>query len=137
MFSSIRKLFSSSSTKTVINSVEICFHKEANYFGDHGRLVVTNKALGLVEHPVRFAFKGITTPPKLTLELLGGIYEAAEEEGYIVHHLQSYGSAHILEEMSKVEQNQFVQQRINAAMTADEIVSDFLTVSAALPVRGE
>jgi len=68
------------------------FHHDANLFGEHGRINVSHRKKGLVEESVAFVFPGITTPPKLDLRLLAYIWEEAQNQGYIVHHLAQYGN---------------------------------------------
>lgn len=72
--------------------VEIKFHKEANYFGEHGTIVVSHRKQNLVEAPVRFVFVGLTTPPKMDLATFAKIWEAAKYQGYIPHHIETYGN---------------------------------------------
>lgn len=74
------------------DKLEIRFHKEANLFGEHGKINATHVKLGLVEADVRFVVVGVTTPPKMTKNLFLRIWEEARAQGYNVHHLAAYGS---------------------------------------------
>ncbi len=71
--------------------LEVRFHKQANVFGEHGTICVTHVKQGLVETPVRFVFVGLTTPPKLDLFTYVYIWEEAKAQGYIPHHVVTYG----------------------------------------------
>lgn len=71
--------------------LSVKFHHEANLFGEHGKLNVTNKKMGIIESPVIFVFPGVTTPPKLELGLLEYVWEQAKNQGYIPHYVESYG----------------------------------------------
>jgi len=73
------------------DDMEIRFHKDANRFGEHGTLVASHVAQKIDNKPVRFVFVGMTTPPKLTLEIHHYIWEQAKAQGYIPHDLQTYG----------------------------------------------
>lgn len=85
-------LFSFASKRKVSSiDLEIRFHKEANYFGEHGTIVVSHVKQNLRESPVRFVFVGITTPPKLDLRLMTYIWEEARAQGYVPHALATYG----------------------------------------------
>lgn len=70
---------------------EIRFYKEAIYFGEHGQICVSNRRHELVETPVRFVLVGITTPPKMDLYLFTRIWDEAKIQGYIPHHIVTYG----------------------------------------------
>jgi hypothetical protein len=74
-----------------LGEVEIKFHTEANYFGEHGTICVTHVKKGLVETSVRFVFAGVTTPPKMDLATFSRIWEEAKTQGYIPHHIETYG----------------------------------------------
>jgi hypothetical protein len=71
--------------------LEIRFHKEANHFGEHGQLNVSHVKQGLKGVPVRFVFVGVSEAPKMDLALFTYIWEEAKYQGYIPHHLVSYG----------------------------------------------
>jgi hypothetical protein len=77
--------------KQTINDLEIRFHKDANVFGEHGTINVTHVRQGLVENTVRFVIVGLTTPPNLSKEVFNLIWEAAKAQGYIPHHIVTYG----------------------------------------------
>lgn len=87
------KLFSIFGRKRVnpFAALEVRFHKEANLFGEHGTMVVTHVKQNLIEKPVRFVFVGLSTPPKLTLDLHTYLWEEARAQGYVPHELQTYG----------------------------------------------
>lgn len=71
--------------------LDVKFHTDTNLFGEHGTIVVSHKKKKLVEQAVRFVFPGITTPPKLDLRLMAYVWEEARNQGFIPHHLQTYG----------------------------------------------
>lgn len=73
--------------------LNVKFHHDANLFGEHGRLNVTHRKKGLTEESIAFVFPGITTPPKLDLRLMAYLWEEAQNQGYIVHHVDQYGKA--------------------------------------------
>ena len=73
------------------DDMEVRFHKDANRFGEHGTLVASHVGQRIDNKPVRFVFVGMTTPPKLTLEIHHYIWEQAKAQGYIPHDLQTYG----------------------------------------------
>ena len=72
------------------SGIEIRFHKEATYYGEHGTINVSNKSQGLVERNVKFCFLGISTPPKLDLGIMNLIWDQAMEQGYVPHHIVDY-----------------------------------------------
>lgn len=71
--------------------VEVKFYKEANPFGEHGTINVTHMTHGLTGQPVRFVFVGKATPPQLDRATLTYLFDQAEEQGYVVHHIETYG----------------------------------------------
>lgn len=71
--------------------LEMKFHKEANPFGEHGTINVSHATFGLRDQPVRFVFVGKATPPQLDLNVHRYIVDQAEEQGYVVHHIETYG----------------------------------------------
>ncbi len=73
--------------------LDVKFHIEANYHGEHGKIKVTNRKLELVEQTVAFVFPGVTTPPPMTLGLIQYIWDAAALQGYIPHEIIEYGRA--------------------------------------------
>jgi hypothetical protein len=74
------------------DQMEIRFHKQANHFGEHGRLNATHVKQGLVEYDVRFVIVGVTTPPKMDKNLFVRIWEEARAQGYTPHYLAAYGT---------------------------------------------
>lgn len=70
--------------------VEVKFYQDAKPHGRHGSINVTNRRLGLVEKDVDFVFVGITTPPALSPRTINDIFEAANDQGYIIHHITTY-----------------------------------------------
>ena len=79
-------------TRHPINlGLEMKFHKEANPFGEHGTINVSHAGFGLRGQPVRFVFVGKATPPQLDLNVHRYIVDQAEEQGYVVHHIETYG----------------------------------------------
>lgn len=77
--------------KKTITAIKPKFHHEANLFGEHGRMVVTHRSKGLTEQSVAFVFPGLTTPPKMDLVLMSFLWEEAQNQGFIPHHIASYG----------------------------------------------
>lgn len=69
---------------------KVAFHKEAAYHGDHGTILVSNRAQRLTEVRVKFAFIGLDTPPNLDLNIMNYIWSQALEQGYIPHSIQRY-----------------------------------------------
>lgn len=74
------------------DDLEILFHTEAAYHGEHGRLLVTNRTIGMIEKPVIFCLKGVSTPMPMNLRLFWHIWESAKAEGFIPLELLSYGN---------------------------------------------
>lgn len=74
------------------DDIEVLFHTEAAYHGEHGRLLVTNRAIGMVEKPIIFCLKGVSTPLPMNLRLFWHIWESAKTEGFIPLELLSYGN---------------------------------------------
>lgn len=79
-----------------VTTLEVRFHKEANHFGEHGQLNVSHVRQNLKGVPVRFVFVGVSKAPELTLDLLAYIWDQARFQGYIPHHLVSYGEENAL-----------------------------------------
>ena len=98
MFNLIKKLFGA---KVNRYELEIKFFKEAIYFGDHGTIVVSNIPMNMYEVPVRFAFVGLKTPPKLDQYTFNRIWEEAKIQGYVPHSLQKYGIENDTVDMSE------------------------------------
>ena len=71
--------------------IDMKFYKEANHFGEHGKIVVSHKKFGLDEVAVAFFFVGSSRPPALDKRTMLELWEAAEAQGFIPHHIQSYG----------------------------------------------
>lgn len=74
-----------------LDAMDIKFHHEANFFGSHGRIVVSHREKQLEEASVPFVFVGLTTPPDLTPGLMNYIWEQAMNQGYIPVKITSYG----------------------------------------------
>jgi hypothetical protein len=74
------------------DQIEILIHREAAYFGEHGRMLATNKQLGVVEKEVIFCAKGFTTPPALNHRMFAHIWNSFLEEGWIPLEMVSYGT---------------------------------------------
>lgn len=84
-------MFSFFKRKQQILELEIKFHKDTNLFGEHGAIVVSHVRQRLANVSVKFVFVGVSTPPKLTPSLLLYIWEEAKAQGYVPHHIDSYG----------------------------------------------
>lgn len=74
-----------------IIDLEIKLHKEANLYGRHGTLIASHVEQKLQNYPVRFVFKGLSSPPALTPRILDFIWEEAKAQGYVPHRLENYG----------------------------------------------
>lgn len=74
-----------------INRLDVKFGTDANYFGEHGKIVVTNKKLGLEEATVPFVFVGLTTPLPMDPDTMNYIWDQAEQQGYIPIRITQYG----------------------------------------------
>lgn len=83
-----------------IEQVEVLFHTEAAYFGEHGRLLASNRALGITEKPVIFCLKGHTTPLPLNHRMFAHIWKQAQAQGFIPLEMIKYGS--VIENSDKV-----------------------------------
>lgn len=73
------------------NELGVAIYKDANAYGEHGRMQVSHRARGLNNVEVPFAFPSLTDAPPLTAKLFLDIWAAFESQGYIAHHLVSYG----------------------------------------------
>jgi hypothetical protein len=74
------------------DDIQVLFHTEAAYHGEHGRLLVTNRAVGMIEKPIIFCLKGVSTPLPMNLRLFWHIWESAKAEGFIPLEMLSYGN---------------------------------------------
>lgn len=91
----INKFFSKKKKTVVFNNTKrlrILFHRDAAGIPAHGAVVVDHPDYDLQNNPVRFTFLGLSTPPALTIAVMEHIVEEAEAQGYVVHHLLSYGT---------------------------------------------
>jgi hypothetical protein len=95
-------------TGNSIKIIELKFHKDANKHGTHGHLLASHIDHKLENHPVRFVFHGLTTPPPLTPKVMNYIWEEARAQGYIPKALHSYG--HTLETATGFEPSELVSQ---------------------------
>jgi len=78
--------------KSDLINLPIKFYKDANPFGEHGKLVVSHIQHGLNNEPVSFVFAGLTVPPRMTVDLIGYIWDEAEHMGYMPHYVAQYGT---------------------------------------------
>ena len=111
-------------------NLKIVFYKEANYHGEHGRLVVSHVKHGLVETSVAMAFVGVTTPPVMDLTLMIRIWDEAEKQGFIPHRIMSYGrSSEIIFEAPAADNPTRILQPVsflkptNPSVTAEQLLS--------------
>jgi hypothetical protein len=74
------------------DQIEILIHTDAAYFGEHGRMLATNKELGIVEKPVIFCLKGYTTPLPLNHRMYAHIWNSFLADGWIPLEMIKYGS---------------------------------------------
>lgn len=72
--------------------LRVLFHRNARGLQTHGALVVSHPDYDLENNPIRFNFLGLSTPPVLTIDVFQHLIEEAEAQGYVVHHLLSYGT---------------------------------------------
>ena len=72
--------------------LRVLFHRDARGLQTHGALVVSHPDYDLENNPIRFNFLGLSTPPVLTIDVFQHLVEEAEAQGYVVHHLLSYGT---------------------------------------------
>ena len=63
---------------------QVVFYKEAAEYAEHFRLRVAG------------AFVGMTQPPRLDVETLNYIFEAARAQGYVPYHLEAYQMVDVL-----------------------------------------
>lgn len=109
--------------KQQILEVEIKFHKEANLYGRHGTIKASHKEQKLEGYPVRFVFKGLSTPPALTPNVLQYIWEEAKAQGYNPEEMLSYGE--VLPTHNELDHNDVVsQERKDAENRFHDSVSD-------------
>ncbi|BDD79822.1 hypothetical protein [Burkholderia phage FLC9] len=85
-------LFGSKEKTITPDQIEILIHKEAAYFGEHGRMLATNKELGVVEKEVIFCAKGFTSCPPLNHRMYAHIWNSFLAEGWIPLEMTKYGS---------------------------------------------
>lgn len=75
---------------------QVVFYKEAAEYAEHFRLRVTNRTLKIHDIVVAGAFVGMTQPPRLDVETLNYIFEAARAQGYVPYHLEAYQMVDVL-----------------------------------------
>lgn len=85
MFNFVNRLFGRHK-----NQLTVRFHTDANNMAEHGTFYADHKGKNLSNYPVRFAFEGISTPPRLDRDLFNHVMDKAEAEGYVVLGLRSY-----------------------------------------------
>jgi len=85
MFNFVNRLFGRHK-----NQLTVRFHTDANNMAEHGTFYADHKGKKLSNYPVRFAFEGISTPPRLDRDLFNHVMDKAEAEGYVVLGLRSY-----------------------------------------------
>jgi hypothetical protein len=95
----LSKLFGSKEIQ--IEQLEVLFHTEAAYFGEHGRLIASNRAEGIIEKEVIFCLKGHTEPLPLNHRLFAHIWKEAQAQGFIPLSLAKYGS--VIENANEVD----------------------------------
>lgn len=69
----------------------IKFHKDANYYGTHGKLQGNSVEHNLKDAEIRFVFPGMSTPPALTPRIMEYIWEEARAAGFVPTKLINYG----------------------------------------------
>ena len=147
----LSKLFGGKAIK--IEQLEILFHTEAAYFGEHGRIIATNRTEGIIEKEVIFCLKGHTEPLPLNHRLFAHIWASAQAQGFIPLSLAKYGTvienpheidalaAHkrvlaILKEHGQTEPRRLVSVPIPADATLEEAQAHVEAASASLTHSG-
>lgn len=67
------------------------FFRDAAYFGEHGRIVVSSVKYGLQAHSVALVFVGKVEAPELDLNTVQYIWNQAMEQGFVPHYIEQYG----------------------------------------------
>jgi hypothetical protein len=73
------------------DAIEIKFHRDANGLHEHGVIYANHVGQSLKNHPVRFAFVNLEVIPRLDRHMFNMICDKAEEQGYTVLGLRSFG----------------------------------------------
>ena len=102
----IERIFGKREKHIEVEQIEILIHTNAAYFGEHGRMLASNKELGIVEKPVIFCIKGFTTPLPLNHRLFAHIWQSFLADGWVPLELIKYGSV-----IEKHEEGQQGSQR--------------------------
>lgn len=91
MIKKIAQLFGYNPKRYLMGAAQVKFFRDAAYYGEHGKIVVSNIKEGLSEEPVAFVFVGMVTPPKLNDQVMNYLFAEAWRQGFIPHHLDQYG----------------------------------------------
>lgn len=70
---------------------DVLFYKECQNVTTHGKVLVTNKNLGLANIEVSFSIVGYDNPPALDPFVMGVIWHRAREKNYVPKALTLYG----------------------------------------------
>jgi hypothetical protein len=74
------------------DQIDILIHEQAAYFGEHGRMIATNRELNIIEKPVIFCLKGFSKPLPLNHRMYAHIWKSFLAEGWIPIELIKYGT---------------------------------------------
>lgn len=96
-----------------IIDLEIAFHKRANLYGEHGRILASHRAENIDGEPVRFVFVGLSSPPPMTPRILEYIWEEARAQGFIPHAMITYGA--VLQTTPDLVPNDLVREALRNA----------------------
>lgn len=138
-------LFGNKEKEITPDQIEILFHTEAAYFGEHGRIIATNKELGIVEKPIIFCLKGFSTPLPLNHRMFAHIWNSALAEGWIPIEVIKYGSVIEKHAEDGVEQPQQGRRQVTLKLadnaTHAEALAHVEGVTAAVrqgfPIKGD
>lgn len=96
-----------------ICDLEIAFHKRANLYGEHGRILASHRAENIDGEPVRFVFVGLSSPPPMTPRILEYIWEEARAQGFTPHAMITYGA--VLQTTPDLVPNDLVREALRNA----------------------
>lgn len=127
------------------DQIEILFHTDAAYFGEHGRIIATNKELGIVEKPIIFCLKGFSTPLPLNHRMFAHIWNSALADGWIPIEMIKYGSVIEKPAVDGEGQPQQGRRQVKLAladntppeMAAAHVEGAMAAMRAGFPARGD
>lgn len=80
-------LFAATNVRNGYNEMEVKFHKEARFVGQHGRIVVSHIAQRLDQVDVPYVLPGLQDAPVFDERFVQDLVSSAKSQGYIVHHI--------------------------------------------------